>query len=447
MDTTADYFFCGVGGSGMAPLAAILRARGATVSGSDRALDQGRSSSKFDYLRSLGIKLFPQDGSGITSADQVLVASAAIEDTVPDVAAALSNGCIRKTRAETLAALFNTSPISIGVAGTSGKSTTTAMIAWILSDAGQDPTVMNGAVMKNFVSPKAPYASAKVGDGDVFVSEIDESDGSISLFNPTISVLNNISHDHKSMDELRALFSDFIDKAETAVVNADDVEARSLLERLSKKHTTYSQRGSSADFIATNIERGPITVSFSIDHAQTGETAPVLLKMPGDHNVSNALAAVAAATAVGVPFEKACAALSSFDGVARRFDIVGSANGVTVIDDFAHNPDKIQATISTLKAHPGRVLVVFQPHGFGPLKKLRSGFVEAFSTSLSSDDHLWMTDPAYFGGTADRSVSSEDVVRDLVAEGIRAIKGDDRTHVLKDLVASAKEGDRIIVMG
>src|SRR5690349_20791002 len=160
MNRDSSYFFCGVGGSGMLPLACILRARGVAVGGSDRALDQGRMADKFDYLRTRGISLFPQDGSGITSADQILVTSAAVEESIPDVQAARRVGVEHITRPQLLAKLFNAAPRSIGVGGTSGKSTTTGMIAWILHQAGRDPTVMNGAVMKNFVTPQAPFASA-----------------------------------------------------------------------------------------------------------------------------------------------------------------------------------------------------------------------------------------------------------------------------------------------
>src|SRR3954468_16074263 len=206
MAETKSYFFCGIGGSGMLPLACILRDHGAEVAGSDRSLDQGRGGEKFAFLERQGIRLFPQDGSGLTSPDQILVASAAVEDSVPDIAAARRLGAERLTRAELLAHLFNDAALSIGVAGTSGKSTVTGRIAWILHGAGREPIVMNGAVMKNFATPDTPFASALAGRGDLFVSEVDESDGSIALFRPTIAVLNNVSLDHKSLDELRALF-------------------------------------------------------------------------------------------------------------------------------------------------------------------------------------------------------------------------------------------------
>lgn len=158
MSQAKSYFMSGIGGSGMLPLALILRARGYEVAGSDRSLDQGRLGAKFEYLKAQGIALFPQDGSGIVSPDQILVRSAAVEDTVGDVVAAKRVGATDLKRPQLLAELFNAAPVRIGVAGTSGKSTTTAMIAWLLHRAGRDPTVMNGAVMKNFVTPDALFA-------------------------------------------------------------------------------------------------------------------------------------------------------------------------------------------------------------------------------------------------------------------------------------------------
>ena len=151
------YFFCGIGGSGMLPLALILRAKGFQVEGSDRSLDQGRLAQKFQFLRDHGIALHPQDGSGITRPDQILVTSAAVEETVPDVQAARRLGVPVMRRAELLAQLFNAAPQSIAVGGTSGKSTTTGMIGWILHHAGRDPTIMNGAIMKNFITPQIPF--------------------------------------------------------------------------------------------------------------------------------------------------------------------------------------------------------------------------------------------------------------------------------------------------
>src|SRR5881628_1129349 len=227
-------FFSGIGGSGMLPLATIVRTGGAKVSGSDRSLDAGRTPHKFDYLRSLGIQLFPQDGSGLEPG-MTLVTSAAVEDNVPDVVRARELGLPHLTRPEFLARLLNSAQRSVAVGGTSGKSTVTGMIGWILHACHRQPTVMNGAVMKNFVTPSAPFASALVGDPELFVIEVDESDGSIALYQPEVAVLTNISLDHKEMDELRELFAGFLGAARKAVVNLDDPESRALSESVPRR--------------------------------------------------------------------------------------------------------------------------------------------------------------------------------------------------------------------
>src|ERR1700760_962843 len=211
-------FFSGIGGSGMLPLASIVRASGARVAGSDRSLDAGRTPGKFDYLRSLGIQLFPQDGTGLADG-MTLVTSAAVEPTVPDVVRAKELGLAHLTRPQFLAKLLNGAQRSVAVGGTSGKSTVTGMIGWILHACHRQPTVMNGAVMKNFVTAAAPFASALVGDPELFISEVDESDGSIALYRPEIGVLTNISLDHKEMVELRRLFEGFLKASKKAVVN------------------------------------------------------------------------------------------------------------------------------------------------------------------------------------------------------------------------------------
>lgn len=440
------YFFCGIGGSGMLPLALILLDQGHTIEGSDRSLDQGRTPTKFDYLRSKGIRLFPQDGSGVTSPEQIVVASAAVEDTVPDIAAALRVGAKRMSRADMLSALFNAAPFAIGVAGTSGKSTVTGMIAWILHHAGKSPTVMNGAVMKNFRTPEALFSSSLVGTSGLFVSEVDESDGSIAAYNPRVAVLMNIALDHKTMDELRALFGGFAARARAVVLNLDNDETARLAGLLPAT-TTYSIEGRAANLTATNITPQPTSVTCSVHDEFSGATVPLALAIPGRHNVSNALAAIAATINCGVTLEQAAAALGEFAGIARRFDIVGTANGVTVIDDFGHNPDKIAATLRTVNQFPGRVLVMFQPHGFGPIKKMRREFAECFAENLKAEDILLMPEPAYFGGTVDRSVGSADLAADIRALGKSAEALGDRAACGARLLELAKPGDRILVMG
>jgi UDP-N-acetylmuramate--alanine ligase len=441
-----SYFFCGVGGSGMTPLALIVKARGAAVGGSDRALDQGRNIARFDFLRANGVDLRPQDGSGLTSADQTLVVSAAVEETIPDVIAARRVGAPIMTRAQLLAQLFNAAPTSVGVAGTSGKSTTTAMIGWIATFAGLDPTIVNGAEMKNFATGDAPFASAKVGAGDAFIAEVDESDGSIALYSPKVAVINNISLDHKSMEELRLLFSGFASKAERVVLNFDNEETAALAPGLDvSRVATFSLKHSGATFLAGPRTLTPDGIGFTVN--ARGHTAEVALRIPGEHNVANALAAIAAADALGVSLAVAAAALSAFTGVKRRLDVLGDAAGVTVIDDFAHNPDKIAATLETLHAYPGRLLMMFQPHGYGPLKLMGDAFVDCFATRMAAVDVLVMTPPVYFGGTADRSVGSGEIAAGIVARGRDALALADRPACGARLLELARPGDRILVMG
>ena len=495
MTQDASYFFCGIGGSGMLPLAMIVQAQGHRIEGSDRALDQGRTAEKFDWLRAHDVVLYPQDGSGVTRRDQIVVATGAVEDTVPDIGAARRVGATIKTRPQLLSELFNAAPVSVGVAGTSGKSTITGMIAWILSQAGRRPTVVNGAVMKNFADADHPFASALVGSPDLFVAEVDESDGSIARYDPTVAVVSNISLDHKSMEELRDLFGGFTGRAKTAVLNLDNIETAALAqEMVGSSVVTFSLGDPDADLCAHDLEPLPTGMRFRLtlrvpsplageggsrrltdegshrrlegaDRDATSDVSvtphpsgsaghllpqgekEVTLNVPGAHNVSNALAALGAVLSLGIPLDNAVAALETFAGIRRRMEVVGTANGVTVIDDFAHNPDKIAATLKTLHAFDGRLLILFQPHGFGPLKLMKSEFIEGFAGLMREDDVLLMPEPVYYGGTTDRSVGSEDIAAGVRALGRNAEALADRPACGDRIVALAQPGDRVIVMG
>ena len=443
------WFFCGIGGSGMLPLATILKGLGAEVAGSDRSRDQGRTPEKFAWLEAHGFTLYPQDGSGVVSPDQTLVASAAIEDTVPEVVRAGELGCPRMTRAELLAALFNAAETGIAVGGTSGKSTVTGMLGWIMEATGRDPTIMNGAVMKNFVSSDAPFASAKVGKGGVFVSEVDESDGSIALYRPQVAVLLNVSLDHKSMEELRALFSQFVLTAKRVAANADDEEAR-LIAAHAGEVITFGVASDEATLGVAegSIEDTAIGIRAQVVDRRDGSAHALELQMPGRHNLSNALAAIAGAAASGVAVADAVAALAGFKGLARRFDVIGtSPSGVTVIDDFGHNPEKCRATLRTLKAHPGRVIAFFQPHGYGPLRQMGHELARTFAEELGPGDLTLMCDPVYFGGTVDRSEGSERIVELIAEAGGRAEYIPGRDECGNRIVELARPGDRVVVMG
>jgi UDP-N-acetylmuramate--alanine ligase len=443
-----EYFFCGIGGSGMTPLALIIQARGGLVEGSDRALDQGRTPEKFDFLRAHGMLLHPQDGSGVRCPDQILVISAAVEETVPDVQAARRIGASVTTRARLLAELFNSAALPIGVAGTSGKSTTVGMLGWILHCAGKSPTIVNGADMKNFMEAGLPFASATIGDGDAFVSEVDESDGSIAFFDPRIAIVNNISLDHKSLDELRTLFRGFVTRAQTVVLNLDNAETAALLDGLKPGQAmTYGLHAEQAQLVASRAAPSSAGIAFQVRARHSNAVAEVALQVPGMHNVANALAALCAALACGVPLAAAADYLGEFSGIRRRLEVVGVANEITVIDDFAHNPDKITATLETLHAFPGRLLLMFQPHGYGPIRLLRTALVDCFVTGLQDEDVLVMPEPVYFGGTVDRSVGSADIAREIQRCDRKAFALPDRIACSDVLLRLARPGDRIVVMG
>jgi UDP-N-acetylmuramate--alanine ligase len=442
---TDQYFFCGIGGSGMLPLAAILRAGGARVAGSDRSLDAGRLGGKFEYLRSLGIGLAPQDGSGLKEG-MTLVTSAAVEETIPDVVRARELGLEQLTRPQLLARLLNDAQRSIAVGGTSGKSTVTGMIGWILHALHRQPTVMNGAVMKNFVSPSAPFASALVGDPELFVSEVDESDGSIALYRPSVAVLTNISLDHMTMDELRALFAGFLAKSGKAVLNLDDPETRLLADALPlDKLIGYGFDSPTASLIGRNLELEPDGIRFTVE--AEGQSYQLALNVPGRHNALNALAALGAVHALGIPVAEAAAALARFAGLKRRLETVGVAGGVTVIDDFAHNPDKIAATLATLTAQPGRLLIMFQPHGYGPLAKMGEALADTFAKGMREEDRLFLPDPVYQGGTVDKSRGSAWLADAIREAGGQAEHIPERGAIGEKLLGEALPGDRIAILG
>ena len=437
----------------MLPLAMILRGKGARVAGSDRSFDQGRAPAKAAWLAAYGFEIFPQDGSGITSPEQILVASAAIEDTVPEVVRARALGCERMSRAELLAALFNAAGQGIAVGGTSGKSTVTAMLGWILHETGRSPTIVNGAVMKNFAGPDVPFASAAIGTGRAFVAEVDESDGSIALYRPDVSVLTNISLDHKSIEELRVLFTHFAQAARAAVLNFDDEEVRAVAEHV-KGPLSFAVDHPDATI---GIEPGtiveePLQIGALLVDRREDVAHPLLLNMPGRHNLANALAALTGALAVGVPVRDSVLALRGFTGIARRFDVIGtSPSGITVIDDFGHNPEKCRATLRTLKAQPGRVIAFFQPHGYGPLRQMGHELAHTFAEELGSDDVVIFCDPVYFGGTVDRTEGSERIVRMILqdggANGPQAEYLPQREACGRRIVHLAQPGDRIVIMG
>ncbi len=318
------------------------------------------------------------------------------------------------------------------------------MIGWILHALGRDPTVMNGAVMKNFVGADAPFASALVGGGDAFVSEVDESDGSIALYRPKVAVLNNITLDHKSLDELRHLFRDFAAKAETVVLNLDDDETRLLAAILPPERlVTYSFRDDSADLFGIGPRRSAVRNRLQGRRRATSASRSPAATMPKTRSPRSPPARRSACRSA-----EAAAALAGFTGLRRRFEKVGEANGVTVIDDFGHNPDKIAATLRTLHAFPGRLLLFFQPHGYGPLRAMKDELIATFAAGMTAGgraDHarsglLWRHHRAQRRQRRHRRRQSP-----IAAAGPSI----SRTAPIAPtrLAALARPGDRIVVMG
>lgn len=434
------YFFCGVGGSGMSALALALKNKGYDISGSDRAYDADVNTPKFDVLKNQGVRLFAQDGSGVDEHTDVLVVSSAVEETIPDVVKARRLNVPVMKRAEVLADFLHEHN-GIAVGGTSGKTTTTAMIGHILREAGLDPSVINGGVMLNYADSLG-MGNVLAGKGSFCVIEADESDGSIELYKPAVSVLTTISLDHKPLEELRVLFGDFVERATVgAVLNADNADVLALKDK-NPNVLTFSASGNDADLKAENVTPAENGVRFVLD----GEEA--FLPVIGRHNVANALAAVGAAMQIGIPASQALKALSTFKGVHRRLETVGvTKKNIAVIDDFAHNPEKVAASLSALKDYDGRLIVIYQPHGFKPTKIMRKGLVDAFDKGLGLDDTLIMQEIYYAGGTAQKDISSADLVRDLERTGKRVHFIPDRKAIVSLVKGLAAKGDRIVVMG
>ncbi len=442
------YFFCGIGGSGMMPLAVLLKKRGADVVGSDRSSDQGQTPEKFKALQDLGITLYPQDGSGVSENVSLLVVSTAVETSIPDVKFAMDLGIPIVKRGALLAELFNETETRIAIAGTSGKSTVTGMVGTILTALGSDPTIVNGGEIRNLrESADDRFSNIRQGRDDLFVAEMDESDGSIAHYMPSIAVLNNIAFDHMSMEELEQYFGDYLGKAERAVVvNFDQPRVKVLCDdRATVDVVSYSLNDRGARLYAYDLKPKADGISFELRYG--GAEYPVHLNVLGRHNVENALAALGACLAYGVDLAAAIEALSGFKGIHRRMELVGTKGGITVYDDFGHNPDKISASLESLKAFDGRLIVMFQPHGFGPLRLMRRELVAAFADHMGADDILIMPEVYYAGGTVDRSVTAAHLIDDLRGQGVDAHWFETREEIPAFIQAQARAGDRIVIMG
>ncbi|HHT9121135.1 MAG TPA: UDP-N-acetylmuramate--L-alanine ligase [Candidatus Hypogeohydataceae bacterium YC41] len=432
-----SYHLVGLGGSGMSPLAQLLRARGHRVSGSDRNLDRGLNQTLFQQLSSLGVACFPQDGSGVSESTSMVVISSAIEEDNQDIKKAGELGIPIIQRASLLAILFNERH-GIAIAGTNGKTTVTGMITCIMDRAGLDPTAVVGGYMKNYVSEARP-GNFRVGQSDIMCIEADESDGTLAYYRPTLGVVTSISKDHKPLEALMGLFLIFLQNSRRLVINIDCPILNKV--KLPLKETLTYGLGEKANIRATEIIYKSWGSGFRVGGVDFE------LKVPGRHNVMNALAAIAACSLESITLEKAAEALREFQGIKRRLDLAGEAHGIKVIDDFGHNPDKIRAALETVKQGCERVFVVYQPHGFGPTKFMKEELIEVFSKTISKEDVLFMPEILYMGGTAKKDISSQMLVKELVKGGVNAYYFRERKHILGPLIAEARPGDTILVMG
>lgn len=430
------------------PLSVLLKQRDNIVIGSDRSYDQGKTPEKFQALKDVEIEILPQDGTGISKDVDVLVVSSAVEETIPDVSAALDLDIPIIKRGALLAELFNEAEYRIAIAGTSGKSTVTGMVGTILEALGKDPTIVNGGEIRNLRSDENDkFSNIRKGADSLFVAEMDESDGSIAHYKPSIAVLNNIAIDHKTMEELEILFGDYLACAsQTVVVNYDQPRAAVLCEGRAKANVlSYAIKNDNALLRAKDLIPKADGIEFTLHH--DGQTYAVHLNVPGRHNVENALAALGVCAAMGIDMIQSIDALAKFKGVHRRMELVGTKNDITVIDDFAHNPDKISASLQCLKSFEGRLIVMFQPHGFGPLRMMGQEMVQAFAEHLDKGDTLIMPEVYYAGGTVDRSVTARHIIDDLNKAGVNAHWFERRSETSDFMIANAKKGDRIVIMG
>lgn len=425
----------------MSSIAQYFRLKGHTVAGSDRAFDLGDNKAMRQKLEDLGIQICPQDASGVTSDIDVFVTSTAVEAQIPDVQRARELGLKIQKRAEILAEILH-AHTGIAIAGTSGKTTITAMVGHILTTCGLSPTVINGGIFINTYNDQKTSSNFLMGQGDFCVVESDESDGTIELYRPAISVVANISLDHKPLSELRPLFKDFIMRTEKGVVlNADCAETRSFIGLHPHTLTFSCQPESGADLIATEMMPLAEGIDFKVNNT------PVHLQVLGKHNMENALAAMGVALLAGISLEQAAQALSSFLGTKRRLEKIGSARGITVFDDYAHNPEKIAASLQTLHQKDHALYVIFQPHGFAPTRLMKEGYIDSFLKYTDSQDVLLFPEIFYQGGTVAKDISSRDLVDALTAKGKQAFFFKNRADIPAFVAEHVQSGDRVVVMG
>lgn len=427
-------------GSGMFPLACLCAKKGFRVRGSDREIDQDADfdTRKIDHLRILGAKLFPHDGSGTAGAD-LAVFSRAVEKNSADMTAARARGVEIMYRAELLAGLFNQKNMSCAIAGTSGKSTISAMTSFIAVENGIQPDCVIGAEAAGAAASSLSFGY-NAGQGHVFIAETDESDKTLPLYKPAFAVISTISKDHMEVDEALQQFSSFAGSVtECLVLNADDPLCASLPCGAKEKILISLQNKPGCGQVEI-VSSGFSGSTFKLNGGL------FRIQLPGAHNIFNAACAVSLCLRFGLSHSQCSDALERFNGIRRRLEFIGEGRGVKVFDDYAHNPEKLRCAISALLPHCRRLHVVFNPHGFRPTKLMFDGYVEVFSSMLRGSGSLYVGPIYYRGGTVDKSISHTDLAAALLGK-IDVSAFEDREYACKDIERKAADGDIVVVAG
>lgn len=433
-----NIFFIGVAGVGMSAIAQYLQGIGKAVRGSDRYFLPDTENDTRQKLEAEGIQCFLQDGSGINDSTDLVVVSTAIEDTVFEVQKANQLNIPILRRSEVLA-LIAESKKTIAVGGTSGKSTTSAMIFDILQHAGMEPSIISGAGLTSIIR-EGKIGNAKVGKGDWLVIEADESDGSIVQYHPEIGLLLNIEKDHQEIEELMQIFGTFRDNTkEIFITNRSNKLAAKL--SVNAVNDFAISANESAGYTAENFKQNGLQIQFTVNGT--------LMKMNtvGMHNMENALAAIAVVNRLGVTNKIVSEALAEYEGIYRRHQIIGEKNGVLLIDDYAHNPAKCAASISACQPVAPKLIAWFQPHGYKPTRFLRDDFVKDIAAVLRPQDEIWMSEIFYAGGLAVKDISANDLIEDLQKLGKNAFFVENRNELVEAIKPHFDNQTVLLLMG
>jgi len=425
----------------MSGIAEVLCNLGFLVSGSD-----ARRSKNTERLETLfDVKITEGHAAENVGDAQVVVYSSAVKEGNPEIVAARDRGIPVIPRAEMLAELMTLKPYAVAVAGTHGKTSTTSMIATVLGHAGIDPTTVVGGVVDTLGS------NARLGASEWFVTEADESDRSFLMLYPTIAVVTNIDKEHmesyKGMDDVVQCFLDFVNKVPfygATVICLDDPNIQLMMPRMKRRRVTYGLTAQ-AEISARNITYHGFGSTFSVVR-RGEELGEIELPVPGEHNVYNALAAMAVALELDIPFEKIVAAFKTFKNANRRFQLKGEIDGITVVDDYGHHPTEIVATLSAAKnaAAGRRKVVVFQPHRYSRTKELMDDFVVAFNNA----DVLFLLDIYAASEAPIDGITAEVLAENIRRYGHRSVTYiGDVDNAAEKVVPELESGDLVITLG